>query len=462
MPRNHPVPRVFYSATMNTPAVSAAVVFLSSVLTTDALANWPQWRGPTSDGVAAADATPPLKWSESEGLKWKLKLPGFGTSTPVVWGDLVFVTTAISAGEKPATPPPSAPPAEGERRRGGGGFNRSEKPSEAMKFDLLAVDRTTGKVRWQKTAVEAVPHEGAHRDHGYASFSAVTDGEHVYAYFGSRGLFCYDMAGELKWKKDFGDMQTRNSFGEGGSPALHGDSLVIAWDTEGTEDFIVSLDKKTGNEQWRKSRDEATNWTTPLVVAHGGKSQVVVNGTNRIRSYDLATGEQLWECAGMTTNSIPTPVAADGILYATSGFRGAALLALKLGKTGDLTDSDSVVWNHAKATPYVPSPLVAGGRLWFFSGNTGILSCFDAKTGKPFVEAERIPDLLGGVYASPVAAAGRVYLVGRDGKVVVLSQSDKIEVLAVNSLEDRFDASAAMVGKQLFLRGHQSLYCIGE
>jgi outer membrane protein assembly factor BamB len=441
-------------------AASAALFTALSSFAVAADANWPQWRGPTADGVAAADAQPPLKWSETEGVKWKFTIPGSGTSTPAIWGDLVFITSAIAPEKKVEAPAPVIAP-QGERpRRGGGGFGGGEKPTDPMKFEVLAIDRASGKVRWQKTAVEAVPHEGAHRDHGFASFSPVTDGEHVYAYFGSRGLFCYDMKGELKWKKDFGDMRTRNSFGEGGSPALHGDTLVIAWDTEGSEDFIVALDKKTGDERWRKSRDEETGWTTPFIVTHEGKTQVVVNATKRIRSYDMTNGETLWECGGMTSNAIPTPVTADGVLYVTSGFRGAALVALPLGKSGDLTESS--LWKHNKSTPYVPSPLLAGGRLWFIAGNNGMLSCHEAKTGKPLVEAERIADLSGGVYASPIAAAGRVYLVGRDGKVVVISQSDKVEILATNVLEDRFDASAAVAGKNLFLRGHQSLYCLGE
>lgn len=445
----------------------------------DALAaGWPRWRGPQANGVAPA-GTPPLTWSENEHVKWKTKIPGFGTSTPIVLGDRIFVVTAIPAGNTPeantaaapAEPAPQAqaqapggndgPPQGGRRRRGGGGGMRSEKPSDTYRFVLLCVDRKDGKILWQKVAREEVPHEGHHRDHGFASASPVTDGEHVYAYFGSRGLYCYDLEGNLKWETDFGDMQTRNSFGEGSSPALHGDTLVILWDHEG-EDFIVGLDKRTGKERWRQARNEPTGWSTPLIVEHEGKPQVVVNATERIRSYDLATGTPLWECGGMTTNAIPTPVVGSDLVYVLSGFRGAALRAIKLGRTGNLTDTDAVAWQHNKSTPYVPSPLLSGDRLYFHAGNNGILSCFDAKTGKAHYEAERITDLLGGVYASPVAASGRVYLVGRDGKTVVIKDSEKLEVLATNKLEDKFDASAAIVGKEMFLRGHESLYCISE
>jgi outer membrane protein assembly factor BamB len=403
-----------------------------------------------------------------------MKIPGFGTSTPIVWKNQVFVLTAIPTGKKTGAapePPAAATPEssgtgsqQGARRRGdggGGGAMRSENPTEAYQFAVISVDRTSGKILWQKVAREEVPHEGHHRDHGFASASPVTDGEHLYVSFGSRGIFCYDLKGNLKWEKDLGDMQTRNSFGEGASPAVHGDTLVVNWDHEG-DDFIVALDKRTGAERWRTKRDEPTTWSTPLIVEHDGKAQVVVSATNRIRSYDLKNGEQIWECGGMTANAIPTPVTDFGHVYAISGFRGAALLAIKLGRTGDLTDSDAITWKHAKATPYVPSPLLNGERLYFYSGNNGVLSAFNAKTGKPLFESERIDGLLGGVYASPVSANGHVYLVGRDGKTVVIKDGDKVEPIATNKLDDKFDASAAIVGKEIFLRGHQYLYCIAE
>jgi outer membrane protein assembly factor BamB len=290
----------------------------------------------------------------------------------------------------------------------------------------------------------------------------VTDGKNVYAFFGSRGIFCFDLEGNKKWEKDLGDQQTRNSFGEGSSPALHGDTLVIPWDHEG-DDFVVALDKNSGKELWRKTRDEPTGWSTPLIVTQDGKTQAIVNATQRIRSYDLATGDVLWECGGMTTNAIPTPVTGHGMVYVLSGFRGAALVAIKLaGAKGDITGTDQIAWKHDRGTPYVPSPLLSDKRLYFFSGNNGTLSCFDAITGKPHYEQERIGDLLGGVYASPTAANGVVYLVGRDGKTVVIKDADKVEQVASNKLDDRFDASAAIVGNEIFLRGHEHLYCIAE
>jgi outer membrane protein assembly factor BamB len=241
---------------------------------------------------------------------------------------------------------------------------------------------------------------------------------------------------------------------------VSGNTLVVNWDHEG-EDFIAAFDKESGKELWRQSRDERTTWTTPLIVEHDGKKQVVVTATQRIRSYDLASGKQLWECGGMTANVIPTPVSDFGLVYAISGFRGNSLLAIKLGGTGDLTDSTSIAWRHGKSTPYVPSPLLYGERLYFLAGNNAMLSCFDAKTGQALVDAERLSGP-SGFYASPVGAANRIYLAGRNGTSLVLKRADQVEVIATNVLEDKFDASPAIVGKELFLRGHENLYCLAE
>ena len=452
--------------------------------------NWPQWRGPLGTGVAPS-AEPPTKWSESENVKWKVKLPGKGSSTPIVWEKYVFIHTAMPAGAAEAARADGAAAVAvggatvspvllqdqqqqpGGRRGGGpggqrepggrggrGGFGGGAAPTEKYQFVLLCLDRATGDTVWRKVVREEVPHEGHHRDHGFASYSPVTDGKLVFAHFGSRGLHCYDLQGNLKWQKDFGRMQTKNSFGEGSSPALHGDTLVVNWDHEG-DDFIVALDKNTGEERWRTGRDEDTTWSTPLVVEHDGRAQVIVSATRKVRSYDLKTGKQIWEVAGMTANAIPTPVAADGVVYLTSGFRGSALLAIKLGREGDLTGTDAIVWQHNKGTPYVPSPLLYDNRLYLFSGNNGVLSCFDAKTGKMVIDSQRVEDLEG-VYASPVGAAGRVYLVGRNGTTVVIKNADKYEELATNVLDDRIDASPALAGKEMFLRGQQHLYCIAE
>jgi len=428
--------------------------------------NWPQWRGPLANGVAP-QADPPLEWSETKNVKWKVKVPGKGTATPIVWGDRVFILTAIAPEKKTETQPTAAPNTdastggEAGRRRGGGGFGRGEKPTEVHEFAVLCLDRKTGKTLWQKAAKQEIPHEGHHQDHGFASASPVTDGEVLLAYFGSRGLHCYDMDGNLKWSKDFGDMITRNGFGEGTSPALYKDTVIVNWDDETEGDFIIALDNRTGKEFWKNARNEHTGWSTPFVVEHGGKVQVIVSGTSKIRSYDFESGKELWSCGGLGSNPIPTPVVGGDTVYVMSGHREPKLLAISLGRTGDLTDTDAVRWSHNKSTPYVPSPVIIGDSLYFIQGNTGKLSCFDAKTGQPRFEAEQLEGVFG-TYASLVAAKDRVYVLGREGKCVVLKPGTKVEILASNKLDDRTDASVALAGKELFIRGHQNLYCIAE
>ncbi len=435
--------------------------------------NWHQWRGPNADGVAPK-ATPPTEWSETKNVKWKVKTPGFGTSTPIIWGNKVFLLTAIKSPSptaavpspvpaaqvaQPKGPGPGGPPPGGKKGKGGGGFG-SEKPTDKYQFVVLCLDRSNGKTIWQKTVREEVPHEGHHRDHGFASASPVTDGKHLYLTFGSRGTYCLDMDGNVKWEVDLGNMTTRNGFGEGSSTALHGDVLVQTWDQEANS-FIVAFDKHTGKELWRKDRPEVTSWATPLILEVNGKAQAIVNATTKVRAYDLKTGDVVWESGGQTVNVIPSPVAGHGMVYVMSGFRGSTLHAIKLGKTGDLTGTDSIAWKFDRGTPYVPSPLLYGDKLYFHKVNDAFISCFDAIKGTPHYVEERLTGVHG-IYASPLGAADKVYVIGRDGGALVLKNSAKLEVLATNRLDDRIDASPAAVGKELFLRGHQSLYCIAE
>jgi len=440
--------------------------------------NWPQWRGPLQTGVAP-EANPPVTWSETNNVKWKVKIPGSGHATPIIWDDRVFIQTAIPTGKKVEAkaaeaaeqpPPPrpesgSEPPREGKGGPGGGkgkgGFGPSPKPTEVYQFAVLCLDRQTGKVLWQQVAREELPHEGYRQGEGsFASSSGLTDGKHLYAYFGSRGLYCYDLDGKPLWNQDLGRMRMAMGFGEGSSPALCQDTLIVSRDNEDNS-CIIALDKNTGKTLWKKPREEHTSWSTPLIIEHDGKAQAVVTATGKIRSYDVASGDVLWECGGLTRNVIPSPVADASTVYCMSGFQGNALLAIRLGRTGDLTGSDAIAWTHNKSTPYVPSPLLYNGKLYFFANNNGVLTCLDTKAGDALFDAQKIEDL-SGVYASPLGAGGRVYLPGRNGVTVVLKQSDKLEVLAVNRLEEKFDASPAAVGKDLFLRGHDYLYCITE
>jgi outer membrane protein assembly factor BamB len=313
-------------------------------------------------------------------------------------------------------------------------------------------------VRWQRVLRKERPHEGHHQDGSFAAGSVLTDGRRVYAFFGSRGLYALDLEGRLLWEKDLGDMQTRNSFGEGASPALFEGTLVVNWDHEGA-DFIVAFGVEDGRERWRKERDEPTTWSTPLVVVEKGRAQVVVGSTNGVRSYDLGNGELLWEAPGLTANAIPSPVAAEGLVYAMSGFRGNALRAIRLSEArGLVSGPPALAFTYDKDTPYVPSPLLYRGGLYFLKSNSGILTCLDPRTGVPRF-SERI-EAVPNVYASPVGADGRVYLVGREGAAVVLEAGPQLRILATNKLDDGFDASPALVEGDLYLRGRNHLYRI--
>jgi outer membrane protein assembly factor BamB len=222
----------------------------------------------------------------------------------------------------------------------------------------------------------------------------------------------------------------------------------------------VALDKRTGKERWRVDRDEVTSWSTPIVVEYNGRPQVIVNATDRTRGYDLKTGEGIWECGGMTVNTVPSPVAGGGMVYVTSGFRDYVLQAIRLDRAkGDITGSDAVAWTYDRDTPYVPSPLLYGDKIYFLKNRSGILSCLNAKTGEVYYTRQRLEGI-SGTYASPVGVGGRVYLVGRNGTSVVIRHGDRFEVLAKNVLADRFEASPAVVGDELYLRGNRYLYCI--
>lgn len=434
--------------------------------------NWPSWRGPTASG--ATEGNPPVSWGEDKNIKWKIAVPGKGLSTPIVWGDLLFIQTAVEMkdakpaadGAQPAadnapaaTRPPQDPPRGQRQGRGGGGFGRGTAPTTKHQFLLLAYNRNTGKEVWRTKVAEEVPHEGTHGDGTFASNSPVTDGKHVWAYFGSRGIHCIDMDGKIVWQKSLGKMRTKNSFGEGSSPTLHGDTVLVAQDHEG-ESFLFALDKMTGKEIWKMPRQEQTTWSTPLVATHANKSQVIIPATGATRSYDLATGKLLWQCNGMTSNVIPSPIYSDGVVYVMSGFRGNKAQAINLDKaSGDISDGNAFNWSLDRGTPYVPSPLLYNKTLYFLSGNTGMLTSVDAATGKVQIDRQRLEGVRG-VYSSPVGAGGHVYIFGRDGSAVVIKDGAEFKIVATNKLEDEVDASPAIIGDTMYVRGRKSLYAI--
>jgi len=423
-----------------------------SAETADArLENWPAWRGPLANGVAPL-ADPPTYWGEATNLKWKAPLPGEGSATPIVWNDRIFALAAVPTERAVQTlPPPKAEPP--------GGY-LTKRPKNYYRFVVMCFDRRTGKLLWQHVAAEAIPHEGRHATNTYASASPTTDGRRLYVSFGSRGVFAYDLDGTLLWQRDLGDMITRLGWGEATSPVVHDGRLIVNGDHEG-DSFLVVLDAATGETLWRADRDEVTSWATPLVVPHGGRIQLITPATRRITSYDLDTGEILWECGGLTTNVIPCPVVYGDLVISISGHRRSAGCAVPLDARGDVTDTDRIAWRVDRGTPYVPSPLLYGDLLYFTQSNRAILTCLDPAGGEPLAEGVRLPELKS-LYASPVGAAGRVYFTSREGTTLVIKNQAELDVVAVNRLDEGIDASPALVDREIFLRSQHHLYCIAE
>lgn len=411
-------------------------------------ATWAHWRGPHGTGVAVSDA--PLRWSDDENVRWQREIPGRGFSTPIAWGDRLFLTTAVPADGADA-------PAEegGDSWHGGGG---AYGPRD---YVVLCLDRNTGTTLWQRTATTATPHEGYHRNYGsFASASPVTDGERLVVSFGSNGLYAYDLDGARLWSFDPGvKMQMRAEFGEGTAPALHGDTVVQVYDHEGAS-FIAALDATSGAERWRRSRDEPSTWATPLITEHDGRVQVIASGTTRVRSYDLKTGEIIWECGGLGLNAIPVPMRIDDLVIVMSGYRDANIMAVRLGGSGDITGTDRVVWSSQRGAAYTCSPVLADGLL-YTTTDRGMLSCFDARTGTPHYVEQRLPRGTS-LKASPVAAGGRLYIADESGNVHIVKLGTQYELVRTNTLADAFFVSSPIVvDGSLYLRSREKLYCIG-
>jgi outer membrane protein assembly factor BamB len=367
-----------------------------------------------------------------------------------VWGDVVFVTAAVPFGETVKAKPDADP-----------GSHDNLGVTRSHRFQAMAYNRQNGDLLWQKTLAEELPHEGGHRTGSLASNSPVTDGKRLYACFGSRGLYCLDFSGKLLWKARLGKMSTKHNHGEGASPALHGKTLIVNWDHQG-QSKVVAFDTATGRQRWSAKRDEVTSWSSPIVIEYQKRAIAVVSGTKFLRGYDLETGKVLWQCAGLSNNIVATPVYEDGMLFAGSSYDTRIMMGIKLaGASGDLTGSEHVAWKTRQRTPYVPSPLLFNGGLYFLRHYQGILTRLDSRSGNETTG----PFRLGGVtdiYASPVAAANRIYITDRQGATLVLSGDANPKFLSRNVLSDSFSASAAIVGRELFLRGARKLYCIAE
>jgi outer membrane protein assembly factor BamB len=417
--------------------------------------DWPQFRGPSSSGVSDETGLP-AHWGPSTSIRWKTAIPGVAWSSPIVWGDRVFVTTAASDAEQEA--PKKGLYFGGDRLR----------PREATyRWELLALDGDDGSIVWRRVAKQAKPTTPIHLKNSYASETPVTDGERVYAWFGAAGLFCYDFAGRLVWEKDLGTFPTRLGWGTASSPALDGDRLFVLCDNE-ERSFLVALDKKTGEELWRVDRDEKSSWATPLVWKTDQRTELVTSATKRVRSYDPASGKLLWELSGMSVIACPTPVAGRDLLYVSSGYvldTRRPLFAVRPGASGDITLADDastnagVVWRQKLGGPYNPSPLVYGDLVYVLY-DRGFFACFDAATGKPVYDKQRIEPGAGGFTASPWAYDGKIFCLNEDGDTYVIQAGREFKIIGKNSLDEMCMASPAIAHGSLFLRGSQHLYCI--
>lgn len=412
-------------------------------------ATWPDWRGPHYTGVALTAA--PERWDDSTNVAWKVEIPGRGHSSPTVWQDRIFVTTAVPTGR-------TERPAGAEIGRFGGGTAAWEE----QRFEVMALDRESGKMLWRRVAAIAVPHEGYHQQYGsFASPSPITDGQRVYASFGSRGVFVYDMDGTLLWSKSPGiRMRMFNQFGEGAGPVVDDGRLILLYDHEG-DSFITMVDAATGEDIWRVAREERTNWSTPIVIEHDGTKQIVVAATDRVRSYEFETGRLIWQTSGLGLNTIPRPVHHGNLVLVMSGFISPALLAIELGHEGDLTGTEAIVWTINRGTSYTASPVLHDGRLYFVT-DSGIVSCLDATTGEPVFTQTRLPRPYS-LKSSPVAAGERLYFATEDGDVVVATLGESFEVIATNTLADQsFVATPAVADGDLYLRSRTHLFRISE
>jgi outer membrane protein assembly factor BamB len=421
--------------------------------------NWPNWRGPNADGVSL-NGTPPTEWSETKNIKWKMPIPGKGIGTPVVWGDQIFITTAIELDQK------ATEEAIKKLKKTSPTFVKvlgmSGTTENFLQFVVYSINRKNGEINWKKVVREQYPHEGINDNGSWASASCVTDGEHVVASFGSYGIYCFDMSGSLIWEKDLGDMQMINAFGEGTSPVIYNDKLIVVWDHEGQSKIYV-FNKKTGDEIWQKDRNEISAWITPIVIQIDGKEQIVVPGDNKSIGYDLENGDAIWTLSGLGEGPVSCPVFDGEMVYLMTGYASTKIVqAVNLkGAKGNLENSKALIWTNDKNTSYVPSPLVKDGKLYYLKGSRAQLSCANAKTGEIYYEAMK-PDGMGGAYASPIFANGNIYIVDRRGNCSVIKEGTVFSVIAQNKLNDNFDASPVVVGNDLLLRGYKSLYCIAE
>jgi len=433
---------------------SLALIALFSLTTVGFAANWPQWRGPEGSGISN-EKNLPAEWTPAKNIKWKTPIEGRGHSSSIVWGNKIFLTTAIQGEVVPGAKAVKHT-ADGQEFLHPDSVGADHKHT----FKVIALDRNSGKILWETVAWEGTPYDNRHRKSSYAASTPATDGKLVYAFFGTEGLYAYDFNGKLAWKAELGKLGTVG-MGTGTSPILYENLVIVQCDEEnGEASFIVGLDKKTGKEVWRTPRKVQVSWSTPLLVRTPKRAELITSGTEFVISYDPATGKELWRHKGVESNAIPSPVANNDMVFLVAGFPAKIAMAIKLGGSGDLTGTPNVPWTYAKGTAYVPSPILYGDYL-YLTTDRGILTCIDAKTGEVKYEGGRIP-IPATFTASPVAFEGKILLTSEDGDTFIVKAGPKHELLGTNSIGEAVYASPAIADGRIFIRGEKNLYCIGS
>jgi outer membrane protein assembly factor BamB len=419
--------------------------------------NWPQFRGPGARGVSEDDAALPETWSATENVVWKTSITGVGWSSPVVWGERIFLTSAASSD-----------PGEVPKKGLYSGGNRPEPPTSSHRWLVCCADFASGKIVWERTVHEGVPATPHHLKNTYASETPVTDGERVYAHFGHLGAYCFDLAGKLLWSKTWPPYATRYGWGTSSSPALHEGRLYLVNDNDESS-YLVALDKATGEEIWRVSREEKSNWATPYIWKNGWRTEIITCGTHRVRSYDL-DGKLLWELAGMSSIVIPTPFSSHDLLYVTSGYVGdetRPVFAIRAGATGNISlrqgesQNKHIAWFWPQAGPYNPSPLVYGD-YYYTLFDRGFLTCHEAETGKLVYDKQRFEVGAAAFTASPWAYNGKVFCLSEDGDTFVVQAGPDYKLLGKNSIGEMCMATPAIAHGSLILRTQARMYRIGS
>lgn len=432
-----------------------AVMFLSATGSSTSAGNWPQWRGPEGQGISTETGLPD-EWSATKNIKWKTAIAGRGHSSPIVWGNKIFLTTALDGDVIPG-----AKAGVTHKLLDGTDFVHPDAVGADRRhtFKVICLDRETGKILWERVAYEGAVADSRHLKASFASSTPATDGKYVFAFFGTEGLYAFDYNGKLVWKQNLGTLGTA-SVGYGVSPVIYKDVVIMQCDDSGGKSFIAAFDKKTGKQAWRTERKVDVTWSSPVLVRAGNRTELIASAAEAIISYDPATGKELWRHKGLDSNAVPTPVVSKDLVVLTSGSPKKVALALKAGGKGDVTGTSQLVWSYNKGTAYVPSPILYGDFLYLMTGN-GSISCLQAKTGKVEYEGARVPKPTM-FMASPVAYDGKILLTSEEGDTFVLKAGPKHEVLRTNSLGEPVYASPAIADGRIFIRGEQNIYCIGQ